>query len=1320
MLVLKMPEALKLEVKTPDGPIEVKAWSDDTLATIKDRIAIELRRAPASFFVYALTEPVIFTEEYWATLWECMQSFGELQEASFREFMSNLEVDINLPKELPTVTRNVWMDRELPWLDDLFRSEPRMYKPLGLLEHENTRIWPFAVREPTKRQDLVGKTPFLHTSTIWIDADIAELHVVYGESFADLPVSTLYVGSTARQPLPETFASAMKQQDDAIKNIQKLLVQELPKDAIVQEGFKRLRWNQPYDTSRRLITLEQMFHAIPVSEDVPLLQYFHNRKTPSVFKMFGNEDKEVVITKTEFQRWMRISFPQQGPLLMIYRRKIPGQPLMRMSVGVGSFSWVADTDNTDSGYVFSLDTAYSLGEQLMTSIEPFFMGVKSDRRLWTWELSSWDVRISPSIGSRLTSSNVEGIMECLSPISFAQQGRGLSLVYKRTSDFGSNRDDRLWIFQKLQEGLDVDSIMSAYSRLFPVVSPEGVRTLIEDIMADNRRAFDNVVVIQSRGPWQFEMNNVRSVELFPHLLSILHSLIAIYFPDKLEDKNLVKTTCKPTKTVVVQSKQDPVDIFDFLESSESSEAAPPEPVEEPRDVVENNLSLHGIIKDRLSKRDPPRFDYKIEKGEKNARYANQCSQPVQPIVFTPTEWKNLGDNPDTKAIQEQYTGQYVFQDEVLNNVYLCPDYFCLRDEIPLQKTDLINGRCPICKGKIIPNELPAKKIKALDRREFTLFERNASMPFPKYLKKKLTPTGLRMPCCQKTSTKLNTDAMDSKKDYIMGPEKWPILDGRLGMLPYAVSDWLGLDVGAKMEADSQRLLRRGTRALLRVGMPEPVIMNTVARVMERPPSLLNGPEGVFAFARLNNGNLVRLYGTPVVNEEDAEGWKLWTAWAHETKTPLDDYVMRRVWSGHRNFLAAIDAGKPKLSHIWDLLTRDTNLQIMVMNIENDAITLRCPPLGVEPYDMNKDFLIFLERNCHFEPLGYVEKHSKVVTIQHRITPSLMRDLGLDFLLPADFAGNCRQPQAPLRLELADVEASNVREYIMDPTFKVKAVRLNTPDAFLPVYPSNLPWESMNPPTRFGYDLEDLPSALVQAKFLHDRGLGPQEYIVQNTTSPLRVLAVVTVHDIRVPVAPEPYDPKIHAPARFVSSWQANTDITLAGEPIHMVAFDQRDDLQTIRDWTLWLFSQYLHSEGEELLEALMREERGAAVKKSIKAWVKRVFRHGDGLRSKLPKFKTQEAICTLNHGQCTVDLDEDIDVDDLGAYVTYAILEDPKKRSLILRNVYPRVTSSLYELAPSEVLFTQRDVDSDRYPQHCEGNCPTKTLFDEPATKTTI
>ncbi len=429
------------------------------------------------------------------------------------------------------------------------------------------------------------------------------------------------------------------------------------------------------------------------------------------------------------------------------------------------------------------------------------------------------------------------------------------LIYRKVSnyiDIGERRDR----YNKLLITAEYDSV---YKMLNDMITSRDEGELLEVTEDIDTFTFDNmknvgvdifITTVGRQETYGIDFHNIRNLKQLTLIEGWMDFIFSILFKyhESPDVRNIVKTCHNPkVATKVVEKPTIPVPsrvfkraiIFDEDEEEEAAEVAP-EPEEAPRrsarfsrvrdddDEEEDegsgaDISAKYILK-RLYGHDSDLFIKKKIKGKSS--YSTSCPKVDnrQPIVLSEDEKKIMEENK-----------HYVANDSLMEytangrkNYYMCPRYWCKKDNIPLTDEQLKANkmRCPICNEGILTEDNPSGNVIARDSKYFfDESKKEYRKAVPGFMEPDKHPYGQCMPCCYKREGSKNTDTLVKKcqanttgdaeidtkvsKNYVKVTDKFNIDAGKWHTLPSDLNRVFGQQKTTMMPVDTQHTIIKG-------------------------------------------------------------------------------------------------------------------------------------------------------------------------------------------------------------------------------------------------------------------------------------------------------------------------------------------------------------------------------------------------------------------------------------------------------------------------------------------------------------------------------
>ena len=592
--------------------------------------------------------------------------------------------------------------------------------------------------------------------------------------------------------------------------------------------------------------------------------------------------------------------------------------------------------------------------------------------------------------------------------------------------------------------------------------------------------------------------------------------------DSLSDKKTASSVTsesvqiKPIEKVEIEIKEKQ---NSDKEDSDDEEEIVMENIQE--NTVQNvdglRLNYPNPFQSKMESLEPTLFANKKQSGKFKA-YSRSCLHNIrrQPVMLT---------DEDIERIEKQYPNykkEGEKNGEIVNYgsnpdqqyYYTCPRYWCMKTNMPISKEDVESGKC----GKIIPKDAnyiqPGEYVfEFFDESEHGTRE-NYIQHYPGFLEKKKHAEGLCMPCCFKNwNTKSQMERrkeclqdMESRKDdgesvpkaipavmkkdapiqpvdktvghrvsdkeeYIKGPEKTPLDDGRWGYLPMSVQNILREDNNKCQISKTNTNVKPDHFCLLRHGVEVNQKQSFIACIADIKyfgevspvPSIVQMKETIIqsidldSFVKYQNGDLMSIFRDDEKSDKvDLQVYKTMT----EEKKPklfskvnMDDenevQFFKNVVGAFENFKSFLRSNDSQIdyTYLWDIICNPntgifpTGINLVILEIPNtdstDNIELLCPTNHYSKtfYDINKKTVILVKNGDYFEPIyGYKTEKNKL-----KVTRTFYE---YDSKLPSSLKTVFKTVIKPLLMDMCIPLASNPREYTFNTALTlVKMVKL---------------------------------------------------------------------------------------------------------------------------------------------------------------------------------------------------------------------------------------------------------------------------------------
>lgn len=451
------------------------------------------------------------------------------------------------------------------------------------------------------------------------------------------------------------------------------------------------------------------------------------------------------------------------------------------------------------------------------------------------------------------------------------------------------------------------------------------------------------------------------------------------------------------------------------------------PVNEGADITGMTLNKPNPFFRKLESYEPTLFLTNVDKEFKAYSRACPYNNRRQPVLLTDEE---------KERIDLEHPGSYTEAIKYGSNPdkkywYICPRYWDLKRNVSLTEKEAKSGKY----GKIIPfksNKIP----KDANIYEFTddKYHKDKNDKYinlhPGFLKEKVHPEGLCVPCCFKNwgapEQKKRRDQClrkDTEKEkeqprereieteqYIKGPEKFPLEPGRWGYLPIAVQKFLRTDNKKCYISNTNTNLKPNIECLLRHGVEinrnqsfigciadlfvEETESRSILSIKQMKQKIIEAID-LDLFITLQNGNLVNIFENKDIDIIIGNYRKTNIYKKLDMRNSDDLLFIKRAASAYETFIQYLNDDDVVLDHkyLWDIISIPNpklfkkGINLIILNLERnditDNISVLCPSnhYSGEFFNTNKYSLILLKTENFYEPIYTLEDKVKEWSIK---------------------------------------------------------------------------------------------------------------------------------------------------------------------------------------------------------------------------------------------------------------------------------------------------------------------------------------------------
>lgn len=918
-------------------------FEDDTIDTIRTRIAVVTNSHPDRLFILAGLK--LFPDYYvkdprnWEALFDRLSYDGhQIAREVFQEYQTNYRVP-GTAVVYNDYSRDDWNARpeELrPFFEPV--SEFTEYRIFGV-QHQKSYILPF---EPDARQ--VAKIPSARLpipdgsalfNTLYKPDQVVRFFVRQYDEKAEAAMMAYYPNLTPRTP-SQLSGEAVQLLEKNTRLLDELLKIEVPEPKRIT--IDRTRFYIPWVTtnfgSAVQTRFEQMFYGLTVTEETPHITLFTRDDQVSRHKFFAKscKNKKPFLDMEMWKSWWSSTKPQRSmPTLILYRGTANNN---FDRIAITSRDMVVSTYRPEGSTetIEELKTSCINWIKTLDSILPFVD--KEDLHVSRWELQ--DLSYVAKYEKKLDSASLLRF-DCLKSIFDIADRERSKFRLLRTDHSNSNLsavDLKLLQLRKDNPALLKAELVAEDLGVTTQRARELIAQLDDKLEDDPRlaeRAFRGYPTLLI-GPDFVLISSVSNMDLSTRYANLLRYILSD------EDSPLLDKICKKrvekveAQTVIAVEDvqldaalaEEFSDMFAELGDEEPKEEEEKEEAKVPlqdKIAIGKKSSSYGYFMGRLREFDPKTFD------PSDSNYPKKCQKPYQPVIISDRDLKRLSGSPyDVKS--------YLEEDQMIDVVepsgtVVCPEYWCMRDNIPLRDSQLLRDggaiRCPVCKGKL--------QMKETDNpREFPLVKRETGFIFPGYSKDLKSPTnGRPLPCCFKKSKLKATKDVEEKTDqkyYILSDDK-SVLPLRLAFLSEPIISSLQLNEKYELFKNAKRI-QSGMSGFFRVGLGK--ASETLPDLLGLKTKTPRPKDAIDCLLKCSFFATWQPYGSKYVKEIEEELQK---------KEPFDRDPIAR--NGIARLVSGVDEAfeEGRLSPIQELEYTAVTFRCDVFRINRDTNTLQC-------------------------------------------------------------------------------------------------------------------------------------------------------------------------------------------------------------------------------------------------------------------------------------------------------------------------------------------------------------------------------------------
>lgn len=810
----------------------VSYFEDDTIDTVRHEIAAAMNTHPDRLFI--LVSLNLKSDYYqkdprrWEDLFYRISYGGpKLLKKAFQEYQLQYRTpQTDIPFD--SYDHTEWMLKP----DSLseFHSPTRDFSELRIFGVKDTTsyILPFEFDAPLVSKIPAAKLPqpliSSLVSTLYEPNQISRFVVIPYDSNAESSqiVYFPYLRSTTPNVLNDEIVSILEKNKRLLSNLLEYKVHKPRSINIRRARFHTKFVETDFGTATRT-RFEQIFYGITLSEEVPYIGLFIGRNEEMRHKFYvpnPKKGKKPFLDMTNWKRWDSRRPPRSMPTLILYRgddKEIYDRiAITELDI---TMTFYRDEKNVDS-----LDNLKKEGLAWLSKFDALSSFInKNDIDPERWKVQ--DIELYLNFSTILEKIDNRR-MNCVSFLFNQPDPKEAKFNFLRTdrTNYGISPVE-IKVLQMMRDG-DVKPTTLAQELS---TSVEKAKIIIQEVQNKldtdpniEDRAFRNYPYIEIL-PKEIVISFVTEIDRIVKYSSLLRYIVGTndskldaICPKRMETVKIDVGTA-PTEQVEVdeETKQQFGDLFGFLEGDEEEVKRPVEKEERRSTVIDlarTESSKYSYFNERLKKFDPETFDPNVDEF----LYTKKCEHKKQPIILSSRDLEFLAEDqydprdylPDSKMLETRDP----------DGLIICPEYWCIRDQIPLTKEQLVHEdgqiKCPVCGRKL-------RKSDSDDPREYSVIERKEGFVYPD-LTEYMSPKNKKlMPCCYKNprKEKASDDAPD--KYYVNRETILTLKELRLAFLKQDLINSLQLGETYELLSGPVKRLNSGMSGFFRVGIGRP-------------------------------------------------------------------------------------------------------------------------------------------------------------------------------------------------------------------------------------------------------------------------------------------------------------------------------------------------------------------------------------------------------------------------------------------------------------------------------------------------------------------
>jgi len=812
----------------------VSFFDDDSIETVRNQIAKTLDTHPDRLLIFVgLKLPGDYYSKdprRWEYLFERISYNGEpITKESFDSYQQQYRSP-STSITFSEIDRSEWMSKPDD-LQELHTSSDFLeYRILGV-EESKSFILPLdsignTSKIPAARLPIPENTKLI--SSLYDPKQITRFLVKQykDEEESVLPAYFPFFRSTTPTQLSADTTSLLDKNSKLLQDLLSLKIPEPSEISIIRTRFY-VPWVETDFGDAIRTRFEQIFYGLTVSKETPYIGIFTSKDQVSRHKFFveDSNDKQPVIDMTFWNTWWALTKPLRStPTVLLYRGKSKNN---FDRIAITQNDMILSTYRTEDSKETIDEIKKSLNDWLRTfdSIMPFLDEKDIDFERWELQDLTYVAKYSDS---KLDDFDLLRF-NCISSIfDIADKSKSqFSLLRSDHSNHGISAVE-VKIIQMFKESPALGASDVATELSIPLENAKKLLAHVENRLDEEPKLGDRIFrgyPTLRVGPEYVIVSSVSELERSVKYSNVLRYILSN--PDSAEvqaicpkrmERVAVETAVVPTTDLDVDAAlaDEYADLFGYLEQED--EVSETVSVAETTSTNIQRIStdqrkgtIYSYFADRMRQFDPITFD------PAGSKYPKICEQKHQPIILSVKEQTRLKGTPYSI---DGYDDDKKIDIENPDGTIICPEYWCMKDQIPLQESQLLSEdgqlRCPQCNGEL--------QTRSSDNpQEFPLVKRENGHVYPGYKNYKSPKNGRDMPCCfirSRAGKNLAEEKSNEDKYYVLNETK-TAKPFRVSFLNESIINSLLLNEKYELLKGPSKRLQNSMSGFFRVGLGQP-------------------------------------------------------------------------------------------------------------------------------------------------------------------------------------------------------------------------------------------------------------------------------------------------------------------------------------------------------------------------------------------------------------------------------------------------------------------------------------------------------------------